>query len=83
LLNITEPETPRHVSHGVVIRRSIMQSLYRGLFVHLDFLWGFSYLTNTIVDVCFLEVSRHRDSDHSMFGKQARLARDAWPTPVA
>lgn len=33
---------------------------------------------------CLLrKVSRPRDSDHSTFDKQARLARDAWSTPAA
>jgi hypothetical protein len=32
-----------------------MRSLYRSLFVHLDSLWRFSYLTNTIIDACFPE----------------------------
>jgi hypothetical protein len=71
------------LDRGVVIWRSVMRSLYRGLFVHLDSLWRFSYLANTIVHVCFSKVSRPRDSDHSTSDKQAWLARDAWPTPAA
>jgi hypothetical protein len=71
------------LDRGVVIWRSVMRSLYRGLFVHLDSLWRFSYVANTIIHVCFSKVSRPRDSDHSTSDEQARLAPDAWPTAAA
>jgi hypothetical protein len=52
------------LDRGIVIWRSAMRSLYRGVFVHLDFLWRFSYLANAIIHVCFSNGSRPRDSDH-------------------
>ena len=57
-----------------------MRSLYRGLSAHLDSLWCLLYLANAVIHVCFLKVSRPRDSDHSALYKQDRLARDAWST---
>jgi hypothetical protein len=65
---IRNPSQKRPLSapldRGVVIERSVMRSLYRGLFVHVDSLWQFSYAANTIIHVCFSQMSGPRDSDY-------------------
>src|SRR6202035_4980058 len=53
---------------GVVIWRSVMRSLYRGLFIHLDSLWPLSYLAITVLHVCFSKVSRPRDASEKSNG---------------
>ena len=72
----------------VEIFRQLMRSLYRGISAYLDSLWRLLYLANAVIHVCFSKVGRLRDSDHSTFDRQARLARDAWsmvsrPFPLA
>jgi hypothetical protein len=49
-----------------------MRSLYRGLFVHLDSLWRFSYLANTIIRLATAITQRpaNRLGSREMLGRR-------------